>query len=67
VINQKEGYIGSANWTEYSLGNNIELGILTKDEGALSKFRELFDLIATQARRVDMEKLYAQATTVGMN
>lgn len=67
MINQKEGYIGSANWTEYSLGNNIELGILTKDGSTLSRFRDLFDILTTQARRVDMEKLYAEATTVGMN
>lgn len=62
MLNQKEVYVGSANWTEYSLGNNIEFGLVVKNEIILSKLREMFSLLLTQARRVDMQKLRSIAT-----
>lgn len=63
MINQKEGYLGSANWTEFSLGNNVEFGLLIHDGALLRRLKDLLELTITQAQRIDMEKIHAKATT----
>ncbi|MDR1944910.1 MAG: phospholipase D-like domain-containing protein [Candidatus Peribacteria bacterium] len=47
LVDNKYLFIGSVNFSEYSLDKNREIGILTKEEKVISKFNEIFkkDLI----------------------
>jgi phosphatidylserine/phosphatidylglycerophosphate/cardiolipin synthase-like enzyme len=65
MINQVEAYIGSANWTEFSLGNNVEFGLLVRDVVMLRRLKELLELTMSQAQRIDIEKTHAKATSRG--
>jgi phosphatidylserine/phosphatidylglycerophosphate/cardiolipin synthase-like enzyme len=62
MVNEKEAYLGSANWTEYSLGNNVEFGVLLSETSILQGLREVISLVAMSAKRVDLAKMH-QSTT----
>jgi phosphatidylserine/phosphatidylglycerophosphate/cardiolipin synthase-like enzyme len=61
LMNDEEAYVGSANWTEYSLGNNVEFGVVLKNPEMLSKLRELVFLVMTSSRKVDLLQMHQAA------
>lgn len=62
VINDDDAYLGSANWTGYSLSNNFEIGMIISNYQTVSKLRSLFFLIARKSIRVDLKKIHQQLT-----
>jgi phosphatidylserine/phosphatidylglycerophosphate/cardiolipin synthase-like enzyme len=63
VMIENQAYIGSANWTGYSLSNNVELGLTISDKKTLHELRNLFFFIAAQSVKIDMEKLHQKLTS----
>ncbi len=61
MMNDKEAYIGSANWTEYSLGNNVEFGVVLRDLAMLAELHELIFLVMTSSRKVDLARMHQTA------
>jgi len=62
VLGDDSAYLGSANWTGYSLSNNVELGLMIRDKVMLRELRDLFFMIATQAARIDIEQIHQRLT-----
>lgn len=58
VLNEHEAYIGSANWTEYSLGNNVEFGICLTNPMVLAKLRDVLFLVFTNSRTIELDKMH---------
>jgi phosphatidylserine/phosphatidylglycerophosphate/cardiolipin synthase-like enzyme len=58
VIGSDAAYVGSANWTGFSLSNNVEIGMVIRDEQMLSQLNDLFSLIITQSTRIDIEMIH---------
>jgi phosphatidylserine/phosphatidylglycerophosphate/cardiolipin synthase-like enzyme len=63
VMVDNEAYLGSANWTGYSLSNNVEMGLIMREKSILNQLRDLFFLVAAQSTRIDMEKIHQKATS----
>ena len=61
LMNDDQAYLGSANWTEYSLGNNVEFGVVLRDLEMLSELRELVFLVMTNSRKVDLLQMHQAA------
>lgn len=58
VLGEGAAYLGSANWTGFSLSNNVEIGLLIKDEQMLAQLKDLFSLVKTQSTKIDVEKIH---------
>jgi len=56
LVDNKEVYIGSANLVKKSIEQNLEVGILTSDTGAVSKALEYFEEAFQKAFDMRFEK-----------
>lgn len=62
VLGDNEAYVGSANWTEYSLSNNVEMGLLIRDHDTLLKLRDLLGTVMAHSTIVDLPAVHERAT-----
>lgn len=62
VLAEDAAYLGSANWTGYSLSNNVELGLMIKDRVMLHELRDLFFMVITQSARIDIAQIHQRIT-----
>jgi phosphatidylserine/phosphatidylglycerophosphate/cardiolipin synthase-like enzyme len=58
VIAEEAAYLGSANWTGFSLSNNVEIGMMIRDAQMVGQLRELYSLVLTQSAKIDIEKIH---------
>lgn len=63
VMTEDQAYLGSANWTGYSLSNNVELGLLMRDKTIIHQLKDLFFFVMAQSTRIDMEKIHQKLTS----
>lgn len=63
VMTDEEAYLGSANWTGYSLSNNVELGLVVRDKMIINQLKDLFFFVMAQSTRIDMEKIHQKLTS----
>lgn len=62
VLNEEEAYVGSANWTEYSLGNNVEFGLVLTDTALIRELSETVALVLISSKKVDLAAMHRNAT-----
>lgn len=58
VIGSEAAYLGSANWTGFSLSNNVELGMMVRDVQMLGQLRDIYSLVITQSTKIDIERIH---------
>jgi phosphatidylserine/phosphatidylglycerophosphate/cardiolipin synthase-like enzyme len=58
IIGNDAAYIGSANWTGFSLSNNVELGMMVRDVRMLDHLREVYSMVITQSIKIDIEQIH---------
>jgi phosphatidylserine/phosphatidylglycerophosphate/cardiolipin synthase-like enzyme len=58
IIAEDAAYIGSANWTGFSLSNNVELGMMVRDAQMVHQLREVYSFVVTQSTKVDIERIH---------
>jgi len=63
VIGDKLAYVGSANWTQYSLGNNFELGLEIRDPKMVQGLKSLLNEVIIESVRIDLASLHQRSTT----
>lgn len=63
VMTEDQAYLGSANWTGYSLSNNVELGLLMRDKTIIHQLKDLFFFVMAQSTRINMEKIHQKLTS----
>ncbi|MDG6919657.1 MAG: phospholipase D family protein [Nitrososphaerota archaeon] len=62
MLNEEKAYVGSANWTEYSLGNNVEFGLVLTDAALIRELSETLALVLISSKKVDLAVMHRNTT-----